>query len=596
MKPDPSAADEAPLKLLVQREQVRLAVDQLKRIPVPHFLLDACLAWTAASAGLGWFAWAWLGVMTIAQVGRSIYLVRLYKQGRVPPARMQVLLTAWLAFLGALHAVQVVLVFMQPAGTAQYIMTMILVGNAAGAVSPAAGDLRAYVSWAVVYGGTLVLCWVFQGTAEGAAIGGLIVFLFVVLSLYVRDQGSTLEQLVRLTESVRRERDRAERASQAKTRFFAAASHDLRQPLTALSYNAATVQALASLGNDETLTRVSEAIGRALQESRSLVDSLLEVSELDAGVVQPQRSLLDVHSLLASVRDTYAPLARDRGLALDVDEADPQKPLHALTDSALLRRILQNLVANAIKFTQRGSVQLRVEPDERAGMLVISVQDTGPGIPAAAQERVFEEFFQLGNLERNRSQGLGLGLAIVRRLATLIDADVRLHSPPGGGCTFEVRVPQMQAPAAAPQAAEAERPQHAWIAPVAGAPAGRRVLVVDDEPQVRNALETLLSTMGWEVAAVVSEEEALRLWQQGFAPDALIVDFRLQGGASGLDVLMALRRLGCNAPAWMVTGDTEPTRILAARAAGVPVIYKPVDGLHLVRLLQAALAPDGPPA
>lgn len=592
MKAEPApAADGAALRLLVDREQVRLAVEQLRRIPIPHLLQDACLAWTAYSAGLGSIAWAWLAAMTICQVGRSVWLVRLHAKGHVAPARMRRLLASSLMLLGTLNALQVVLVFLQPPGTAQYILTMILIGTAAGAVSSVAGDLRAYLPWSVVYGGALVLSWVSLGTLEAAAIGGLILFLFAILCLTVRDQGRTLEQLVSLSESLRAERDRAERASEAKTRFFAAASHDLRQPLTALSYNAATVQALASMGGDETLARVSEGIGRALQESRSLVDSLLEVSELDAGVVQAQRSSVDVRELLAGVHETFAPLARERGLLLAIDDAAaPARVPQALTDAALLRRILQNLVANAIKFTQSGSVRLGLAVDPAAGVLAIRVQDTGPGIPAEAQERVFEEFFQIGNLERNRSHGLGLGLAIVRRLARLIDAEVRLHSAPGQGCTFEVRVPCAQAPALAP-AAPPLRPQQLAAARAGHAPGRTRVLVVDDEPQVRRALQTLLATMGWQVAAAVDEAEALRLWDEGFQPDALIVDFRLQDGASGLDVLMALRRRGCNAPAWMVTGDTEPARILAARAAGVPVIYKPVDGLQLVRTLQAALAP-----
>jgi signal transduction histidine kinase/ActR/RegA family two-component response regulator len=574
------------LPSLVQAEQVRLAMEQVKRIPVPHTLLDLCLAWTATKAGLGQLAWWWFAVMTLCQVGRTVLLVRLDRSARLTPDQMLSWLANLLAFLGAIHAVLVMLVFLQPMGTPQYIMTMILVGNAAGAVSPAAGHLRSYLLWAAVFGGTLMAAWLLQRTLEGAAVAMLVLFLFTVLTLYVRDQGAAIAQLVNLTESLRIERDRAERASEAKTRFFAAASHDLRQPLTALSYNAATVQALAEIEGHETLGRVGEGIRRALGESRALLDSLLEVSELDAGVVGAQRGDVDVVALLSDIKDSFAVMASERGLELWVHCETPR--LVASSDPQLLKRIVQNLVGNAIKFTEHGSITIvaAIEDFDRRPGVVIRVVDTGSGIPPESQERVFDEFYQVGNAERNRSRGLGLGLAIVRRLASLIGAQVTLQSCPGKGSTFSVQLPM-----AVGTSAPADQLPTANGHQCRCAGQGRRVLIVDDESTVRDALHTLLTTLGWQVFTASDEEAAVAAWHGGFAPQAVVLDFRLSGGRSGLDALAALRTLGCDAPAWMVTGDTEPSRITAARAAGLPVLYKPVDGLQLAALMNDAVFP-----
>ncbi len=569
------------LRQLLRIEQVRLATRQLPRLSPSQFLVSVGLAWTAARAGLGLVVVPWLVGMTVAQVGRTVYILRLNRRGTVPPERMLMLLGIGLTALGCINVLLMLAVFQLPVTSATYVFTMILVGNAAGAVSPAAGHLRSYASFALVFGGALALCWMTVGDVTGVLIGLLLMVLFALLTLYVRDQERAQLQMVSLGESLRLERDRAERASQAKTRFFAAASHDLRQPLTALSYNAATVQALAAVRGDEVLTQVGQGIARALAESRSLLDSLLEVSELDAGAVKVNWEVVDVDALLGEICATSEPLATSRGLALRA-VSDPRRPARALADPSLLRRILHNLVGNALKFTVEGGVQVRVDHDdpEAGRFVVILVSDTGPGIPLDAQTHVFEEFFQVGNVERDRSRGLGLGLAIVRRLATLLGGDVSLRSEPGQGATFRLALARPDAAHDAVVATRAAEP-----APPVAFEAAHAVLIVDDEPEIRDGLTLLLSTLGWDARAVADERTALALWAQGFHPEAVVVDFRLRDGASGLDALLALRAQGCAAPALLVTGDTSPDRITQARSAGLPVMYKPVDGMALARRL-----------
>ncbi len=578
----------AELRPLVQAEQVRLGIEQVRRIPFAHFLVDLCVAWTGFKAGIGPAAWVWCVVMTMAQVGRTVHLVRIDRADRLPAPRMLVFMAVWLTVLGAVHAVLMAMVFAHPLSNVHYVLTMILVGNAAGAVSPAAGNLASYVSWEAVYGGTLVACWLSQGTLEGLAIAVLLVALFVILTFYVHDQGKYQTELVCLTDSLRHERDRAERASQSKTRFFSAASHDLRQPLTALSYNAATVCALAEVVNNETLARVGQGITRALEESRSLLDSLLEVSELDAGAVRVSWEAVDVAELLREVVEQCALVARDRRLSLRL-EHEPDIPCIAWADPALLRRVAQNLVGNALKFTARGGVVVRCRDtdDARAGLVEIEVSDTGRGIPLEAQEHVFEEFFQVGNAERDRSRGLGLGLAIVRRLVELLGGSISLRSAPDEGATFHVSL--RRASVVRPSSRQDTSASSAGPRPRCASE--RRVMVVDDEREIRDSLTTLLATIGWQVRAVSDLEAAVQAWDDGFRPEVVVVDFRLRAGGSGLDVLAALREHGCVVPALMITGDTSPERITAARAVGIPVLYKPVDGLALARRLEALIDP-----
>jgi CheY-like chemotaxis protein len=386
------------------------------------------------------------------------------------------------------------------------------------------------------------------------------------------------------------ERARAQAANEARTRFFASASHDLRQPLHALGINAATIRALAEQNQDPRLGRVGEVIHQALNESRSLLDSLLEVSELDAGAVTPQFSTVDVVALLQTVQQTCAPIASEKSLELVCEGAGG--PLLAHTDAALLKRMVMNLVGNAIKFTQTGRITLRhASGSEPGGDVLIQVCDTGPGIEPGEQEKVFEEFYQIGNAERDRSRGLGLGLAIVRRIAALSGAKVTLLSEPGNGCVFEIHVPCANVDAVVPPMWDVDG-ESTWRVALKGK--GYRVLIIDDEREVREAMDTFLSVLGWWPKAVGGESEALAVMAQGWSPQAIVLDFRMRGGRSGIEVLSVLREAGCQAPAVLVTGDTAPARIQSARGAGLPLLYKPVDGLQLARSIAGLIHSHSP--
>lgn len=592
MRSDASAT--VSLAAKVEREQLRLAVEQHRRVALPHFLGSLAVAVLAWKVGVNVvFLLSWLALTGALQVTRYLYVGKLAPH--LPELSVQVVsrgldhLAWWIRCLGVINAAMILSVFLRPTSQEHFLVTMVLLGNATGTVSVVSGRARLYVQWSLIYGGALVLAWLQQGTWESFGVAFLIVLLFAMLAMHVQDQGRTLVELVSLSDSLRVERDRVESASASKTRFFAAASHDLRQPLTALSYHAATIQALAQRDDDPLLKQVGDGVSRALSESQSLLDSLLEVSKLDAGAVPVHREEADIGALACRVCEEAEPSACSRGLILTCVVHPAARGRAVYTDMALLRRILQNLVSNAVKFTEQGRVDVSVNIANHGTVdaLAISVSDTGRGIPRDDHEKIFEEFFQLENAERDRTRGLGLGLAIVRRMLQLIGASIAVESEPGKGSTFTVSIPMASSAAPRVAASSTAASPNARLASSVGR---YRALCLDDEPEVRTSLGLLLETLNWEVRAVGDTGEALRALAGGFKPDVLLVDFRLREGASGLDAIEALRAAHCAAPALLITGDTEPGRIALAQAAGIDILHKPVDGQRLLTCVHALVA------
>ncbi|MBB5205796.1 signal transduction histidine kinase [Inhella inkyongensis] len=568
---------------LLQAERLQLIAKGIRQVRGPRFLVDLALSGVAAQTALGAWAWAYLALMTLALWGRSQWMEHRLKQAEAPALTLAGLQRILFA-LAWLHAGLIAAVFAQAHTDWHYLLTMVMVGNAAGAMATVAGDVKAYRAWVSVYGGALALGWLARLDLQGLLVAGLLGLMFMVLLRAVREQGEAQEGLVRLSDELRQAHDEAQRASASKSRFFSAASHDLRQPLAALSFQVATVQALSTQQNDARLAQVAAGLRRALHDSQSLLNSLLEVSQLDAGAVTVDWQLVNLNQLLLDLADTLRPQAQQLGLQLRC-ELPEGAPLWVRSDPALLRRILGNLAGNALKFTEKGEICLRLRAEQ--GQATVAVQDTGPGIAPDLQTRVFEEFFQVNNPERSRALGLGLGLAIVQRLTGLLGTTLKLQSALGEGSCFSLNL-ALEAPVTLGASAGLPPPQP-------GAQGlGRRVLVLDDEAAIRDALSQLLILLGWSVRSAADIPEALAQLSPHWQPDALVLDFRLRDRVSGLDALAALRAQGCQAPAWLVTGETSPRRIQQAHETGIPVLYKPIDGLDLATRISSALGQPTP--
>jgi signal transduction histidine kinase/CheY-like chemotaxis protein len=392
----------------------------------------------------------------------------------------------------------------------------------------------------------------------------------------LRQSAETLEQrVIERTAELEASRAEAEAANLGKTRFIAAASHDLLQPL-----HAARLFTAAMMDRDPA-NDLGGKIDTSLGAVESLLDALLDISKLDAGAFQPEKRPFALQPMFDSLATAFAPAAARRGVKLVVS---PTKAFVS-TDPAFLRRILQNLLSNALRYgrvegrTQRVLLGCRREGEA----LRIEVRDNGPGIASDKQTIIFDEFVRLQpeDDQPREERGLGLGLAIVERIARMLELPVRLASAPGQGSTFSVVVPCVPAVVVAPVVPAA-------VQPTPSVEAESFVLCIDNEARVREAMATLLGGWGCRVATAASHAEALdQVAQAGRLPDLVLADLHLDEGPDGLDVVEALRRQWARAvPAALVTADRDPMLRLRARACQVELLHKPVKPAALRALLR----------
>ena len=572
------------------------------RTTVPVMATDLLLVYLLSRDGLLWPGIAWFLVFETSMLLRRRRVLRYSAEPGADAAAMMRVLVRWSTLQGVLRVPLVALAFAFGSRDTQVMVTMLLVGLAAGAVATCGGETKVFRGWSLAVLGSLALAWASQLNLESVTLALLFAYMHRILNGYVAFLGAQGRRLIeysmqieqerdrvreanvalqRVGAELRAERDRAAEANAAKTRVLASVSHDLRQPLFALSLNTAALGDLLEGSDDMQLKRVEAGLRRGLEQCRGLLDQLVDFSRLESGTVEVRWQAVEIGTFLQALAATYEPAARAAGLQwlLELDRL----PRFAWTDPQLLERLLGNLLQNAVKFTVQGHIGLRMtHANARIG---IEVFDTGPGIPADQQQRVFEEFYQLDNPSRDRARGIGLGLSIVRRLAQLLGVGLQLHSTPGHGCRFVLDLPASSGAATPPPLTAplrlARSSAHDDRAPV--------VLAVDDEPELLADLRTLLGGRGWQVLTAADAAAACAAAAQ-CRPDVVLADLRLRDGHSGLDAVRALRdAFGQELPALIVTGDTAPRRIAEATASGLRVLHKPIDGQVLLLALQDAL-------
>lgn len=395
---------------------------------------------------------------------------------------------------------------------------------------------------------------------------------FTKASIRLRFQNlDLLRQLQVQTQAAEHARFSAENANTGKTRFLAAASHDMRQPLQSVSLLADALQAEPQTPNAQ---RLLTSMREATASMGELMDELMDYSRIDSGLLQAEFRSFDLAPLLIRIEAEFAPLALQRGLRLHVRH----RPVRVLSDARMVERILRNLVSNAVKYTHNGGVLVACRTRDK--QVRLEVWDTGIGIPDDKQDDVFREFYQLGNPERDRRKGLGLGLAIVDGLARLLGQRLQLRSIPGKGSMFSVALPldtTSQSAYAAPSAGVPTLPQNI-----------SRILVIDNEPIIQQAMSALLAAWGCKPIAAESLEDALA--QLDTPPDAILADYRLLEGRTGIEAIHSLRKhFDRQIPAAVITGDTDPHRLAEARASGFPLLQKPTPSGHLREVLATLL-------
>ena len=371
----------------------------------------------------------------------------------------------------------------------------------------------------------------------------------------------------------------AERANQAKSRFLATASHDLRQPL----------QVLALLnGGLRRMTRAADAAEAVLQQERAigammrLLDALLDISKLESGAVNPDPTEFAVATLFEELRAEFASLAANKGLQLQVEPSDA----FAFSDPSLVGQILRNLLSNAIKYTREGWVRLHCP--EQSACVRIEVLDTGLGIPPEHLAHIYDEFYQVGGMGRG-PDGYGLGLSIVDRLVRLLALRLDVRSEVGRGSAFSLVLPAV---------ARSERASSGARASAAGMQlsfAKGRVLLIEDEPAVRLATRMLLELEGYEVSATGSLAEALQSVRRDRQVDVIIADYHLADGETGIRAIAAVRdTLGSARKAVLMSGDTSSAVKGLGVDAGLLTVSKPVNAEEFLGRLEAFLSCESP--
>jgi signal transduction histidine kinase/CheY-like chemotaxis protein len=363
-----------------------------------------------------------------------------------------------------------------------------------------------------------------------------------------------------LADDLRKQKELAEQASLAKSSFLAAASHDLRQPVHALGLFVGALRATALPAEG---LRLVDRIEESVTAMDGLFSAILDISRLDAGVVQIRPEAFAIQPQLDRICDDYAAEAEEKSIALVQYHCSATM----FSDPVLIERIVRNLISNAVRHTQSGRVVVGCR--RRGERVRVEVWDTGPGIPVQERDRIFEEYFQLKNPERDRAMGLGLGLAIVRRLSVLLDCPIKLRSQPGRGSCFSVEIPRATTTARSDKCNTVD----AIAETIRGL-----IVVVDDEAAIRDAMCSLLTGWGYAVVTAGSGAEMVAdLARSAARPDLIICDYRLRGAENGVDVVRQLRTQ-CNeaVPAMLVTGDTALDRLVEAQASGLLLLHKPV--------------------
>jgi signal transduction histidine kinase/ActR/RegA family two-component response regulator len=538
------------------------------------FLRTAALEWL--------FVWlALLALLTVAQ----LMLIRRYEKVQpsaeaAPKWGRYYALTLGISALIWATGTLAVFVFLPPDPLASLFIGMIFVGYSTGSIPVLSFYVPALLCSIVPVLTALILGFLMRADEFHLLLAGVATFFLCLNMVYARyahrtftDSISLRFENIHLIDELKRKKAEAENANVAKSKFLAAASHDLRQPLHALRMFGELMQSMADV--DPKRRMVTEGVTSSTQALEGLLNALLDLSQLDARVVKPTLTHVPLAPLFDRLCIEFRLQARAKGLLFRIVPCR----LAVFSDAAMLERMLRNLLTNALRYTDSGGIVMGAR---RAGeQLRIEIYDTGCGIPLDQVERIFDEFYQVGNAERNREKGLGLGLAIVQRLARILGCSITVDSTVGRGSRFGMVLPRGDS------ALVAQAP----VPCADGDLADVEVLVIDDDAAVRSATTALLRHWGCRAVVAQDGEEALRqLKRRNIEPDVILTDSRLREHRTGMQAVERIRRVYRKPiPAIIMTGDTQTERLREAIASGCALLHKPVAPMKLRALMTSML-------
>jgi len=457
-------------------------------------------------------------------------------------------------------------------------ITALSTGLAAAALAMQSPCLPVFLAYAYTSLPALALSMFLLGGQVYIAMGIAGILYLITLTVFAYNLELTVKNSIELRfeniELIDQLQDaitETEEANRAKSVFLASASHDLRQPLHAMGL---FIETLNGTKLDAYQQSVVKHVESASEATREMLNTLLDFSKLDAGVIEPKPRAFRVQTLFNKMEKELGATADNKNLIYRTRDTKAA----AYADMSLVELILRNLITNAIRYTETGGLLIACRQRENQ-TLVIEVWDTGIGIPKEEQKNIFREFHQLGNPERDRQKGFGLGLAIAKGLSDTMELKLTLHSKPESGTVFRLYLPEAE------------------ISVVEDIPSnqspsrfdGKQVLIIDDDESVRLGMREVLLSWGCDCLIAESADEALAI-TNGKAPDLLIVDYRLREEKTGRDAIELLRsKLDENLPAIIITGDTAADRLREAQASDALLLHKPVASSELQRTMDSLL-------
>lgn len=576
---------ERPEDRFIESEQIRLFYKASVRTPYALMLLLAVLAWFMSENIPVQWPFLWAVAVAALYINRGMVTRRALARNLDDDSlRRHCRFVYGLTILGAAVAGLGILAFFgRLPPERQAIITMLCIGWISAAVGISSVYPRFFTGYVAAFGGSLLAAWIFFGYDHRWTIALLLSFLFLYLWRAAKEIGDKAVESIRirferieLLKQLEARQRETEEASEAKSRFMAAASHDLRQPLMSLNL---LYGSLLRAPTHEAAMSIARKLNAPVLALEAILDSLVEISKLDAGAVSPHKDLVEVERFGVDIQEEFAPRAMEAGIGWKVSAS----PGLAVFDAHLAARLLRNLVDNAFKFTEAGRVGVTLR--SAGGNLSMVVEDTGCGISPAYRDRIFDEYFQVDNPTRSRARGMGLGLAIVRRLVHLLGGTIRVDSEIGAGTVFTVDLPlgepaDFQASLLLP---ESDDRHDASIRPL-------QVLFVEDESSVQDAIATWAEVAHAHALYASDASEALRIAAEiGDAIDIVVSDYRLPGPLNGLELIAALREVRKDMAAILLTGDASSVLAGQARAAGVSFMTKPVSIDRLEAEIQRTL-------
>ncbi len=460
--------------------------------------------------------------------------------------------------------------------TSRMYMSMIFCSWLAGSMSSFGARPRLYLLYASIFTTGISAGWFFVNSSRAVEVLVMLLLFVAITCTFAWNFSAKFNEGIeiryaneQLVESLKAARAAAEESSAAKSRFLAVASHDLRQPLHAVSLLNGL---LARPQSADKIAEISSQMGKALAALERLFNSVLDFSKIEADKIRPDLVWLPIPRLFGVLRASYTSQAHDKGLVFTTVEA----PMQVYTDPGLMERILRNLIENALKFTPQGSITVNAQV--QAGDLVVSVTDCGPGIAANLRDEVFKEYYQGSDNKTN--SGLGLGLAIVRRLSHLLGLKVEVVDAAPRGSQFNLRFP------ASMVRSGTDTPDEAFPAPSLSKISGLFVAYVDDDAASRDAMALLLDDWGCRALVAETLDELMQSLNDNDPPDALLTDFSLADGVTGLAVIAAIRQRFGAVSAAILTGDASAMEVHTMGELEYPVLRKPVAARELRDLLE----------